>query len=82
MGKLEKRVASMRRSPANQSFDDVLAVCRVYFGAPRQTGGSHVVFAMPWEGDPRVNIQNRKGMVPAYQVRQVLAAIDRWEEGR
>lgn len=30
-------------------------------------------------GDPRVNIQNDKGKAKAYQVRQVLAAIDKKE---
>ncbi|RKT79235.1 hypothetical protein DFJ68_2699 [Terracoccus luteus] len=28
-------------------------------------------------GDPRVNIQNDKGKAKAYQVRQVIAAIDK-----
>ncbi len=32
---------------------------------------------MPWEGDPRVNIQSAKGIAKAYQVRQVLKAIER-----
>jgi hypothetical protein len=31
---------------------------------------------MPWQGDPRVNIQNFKGMAKAYQVKQVLCAIE------
>ncbi len=33
-------------------------------------------------GDPRVNIQNDKGMAKAYQVRQVLKAIERLEAQR
>jgi hypothetical protein len=33
-----------------------------------------------WVGDPRVNIQNDNGMAKAYQVRQVLKAIDRLAE--
>jgi hypothetical protein len=32
---------------------------------------------MHWKGDPRVNIQNDKGMAKPYQVRQVLRAIER-----
>jgi hypothetical protein len=32
---------------------------------------------MPWQGDPRVNIQNDKGKAKAYQVRQVVMAIER-----
>ncbi len=33
----------------------------------------------PWQGDPRVNIQNNKGKAKAYQVKQVLMAIERLE---
>jgi len=32
---------------------------------------------MPWQGDPRINIQNAKGKAKAYQVKQVLLAIER-----
>jgi len=53
---------------------------RHYFGEARQTGSSHRVYKTPWVGDPRVNIQNDKGMAKAYQVRQVLKAIERLEE--
>jgi len=38
---------------------------------------SHAVFKTPWPGDPRVNIQESKGKAKAYQVRQVLLAIDK-----
>ena len=34
---------------------------------------------MHWTGDPRINIQDSHGMAKAYQVKQVLAAIDRLE---
>ncbi|WP_244951276.1 hypothetical protein [Ruania zhangjianzhongii] len=34
---------------------------------------------LPWPGDPRVNIQNRHGKAKAYQVGQVLAAIEKKE---
>jgi hypothetical protein len=34
----------------------------------------------PWPGDPRINIQNDKGKAKAYQVRQVLLAIDKLKE--
>jgi hypothetical protein len=41
-------------------------------------GTSHKVYKTPWQGDPRVNIQRGKtGNAKAYQVRQVLDAIDR-----
>lgn len=69
----------MRSNPQNLSYNDLLKVCEHYFGQPRQSGTSHAVFKMPWAGDPRVNIQNAKGKAKAYQVRQVLAAIDKKE---
>jgi hypothetical protein len=55
-------------------------ICDSYFGKPRQSGSSHRVYKMLWSGDPRVNIQNDKGKAKAYQVKQVLAAIDKLEE--
>lgn len=62
-------------------FADLAKVCQHYFGAPRQSGGSHQVYKTPWPGDPRVTIQNDGGKAKAYQVRQVLAAIRKLEEG-
>ncbi len=67
---------------SNVRFDDLATVCEHYFGPPRTTGGSHAVFKTPWPGDPRVNIQNDHGKAKAYQVRQVLAAIDKKEANR
>jgi hypothetical protein len=60
----------LRRSP--QSLRTLLRS-----GPP--LGGSHAVFKTPWPGDPRVNIQNSNGQAKAYQVRQVLAAIEKKE---
>lgn len=73
---------AMRSNPKNVTFNDLFKVCEHYFGTPRQSGSSHAVFRMPWAGDPRVNIQNDKGKAKAYQVRQVLAAIDKKEAMR
>ena len=79
MAAVEKIVAVMRRNPTGVSFNDVFKVCEHYFGQARQSGTSHAVFKTPWPGDPRVNIQSDKGKAKAYQVRQVLAAIDKKE---
>ena len=54
-----------------------MKICTGYFGKPRQTGSSHAVFRTPWVGDPRINVQNERGKAKAYQVRQVLQAIDK-----
>lgn len=79
MPSIEKLVAAMRSSQQNVAYNDLYRVCAHYFGAPRQTGTSHAVFKMPWQGDPRVNIQNDKGKAKAYQVRQVLKAVAKKE---
>ena len=79
MAKVEEIVAKMRRNPKGIRFRDLCKVCDFYFGESRQTGSSHRVYKTPWQGDPRVNIQNAGGMAKAYQVRQVLKAIDRLE---
>jgi hypothetical protein len=74
-----KILAQMRREPANVRFTDLKKVREEYFGKPRQTGTSHAIFKTPWLGDPRINIQNAKGKAKAYQVRQVLLAIEKLE---
>ena len=70
---------SMHNSPANVRFADLCKVCDHYFGQARQAHGSHRVYKTPWIGDPRVNIQNVAGSSKAYQVKQVLKAIERME---
>jgi hypothetical protein len=76
---IEDTVAKMRRNPRGIRFRDLCKVCDFYFGEARQKSSSHCIYKTPWQGDPRVNIQNHKGMAKAYQVRQVLKAIDRLE---
>jgi hypothetical protein len=74
-----KILDQMRREPANVRFSDLKKVCEGHFGKPRQMGTSHAIFKTPWIGDPRINIQDDKGKAKAYQVRQVLLAIDKLE---
>ena len=79
MSKITDIIADMKRNPKGIRFQDLCKVCEHYFGEARQTGSSHRVYKTPWLGDPRVNIQNDKGMAKAYQVKQVLKAIERLE---
>lgn len=74
-----KILEQMKHEPANVRFADLQKICEAYFGKPRHHGGSHSIFKTPWQGDPRVNIQNDKGKAKSYQVRQVLLAIERLE---
>jgi hypothetical protein len=77
---LAKVLEQMRQNPKGVRFNDLCKVCSYYFGRPRQSGTSHRVYKTPWQGDPRVNIQNERGRAKAYQVKQVLKAIKRLEE--
>ncbi len=77
--RFEEIIDQMRRNPKGVSFQDLCKVCDSFFGEAREKGSSHRIYKTPWPGDPRVNIQNHKGMAKAYQVRQVLKAIERLE---
>jgi len=67
----------MRNNPKGVRFRELCQVCDRYFGQARQRRSDHRIYQMPWKGDPRVNIQNDKSMAKAYQVKQVLKAIER-----
>ncbi len=73
----DKILEQMKREPANVRYADLQKICEAYFGKARQQGGSHSLYKTPWQGDPRVNIQNDKGKAKPYQVKQVLLAIER-----
>ena len=70
-------VESLRRNTKGIRFNALVRICDHFFGEPRQSGSSHRVYRTPWPGDPRVNIQNDKGMAKAYQVRQVIRALEK-----
>jgi hypothetical protein len=76
MKAVDKIVEEMRGNPKGVKFGDLCKVCDYYLGKAR-TKGSHRIYKTPWQGDPRINIQDDKGRAKAYQVRQVLKAIDK-----
>ena len=82
MAQMAAILAQMRRNPKGVRFRDLCRVCDFFFDKARQPGSSHRIYQMPWQGNPRVNIQNDKGMAKAYQVRQVLKALERLEAQR
>lgn len=79
MAKTDEILKRMRENPKGIRFADLCKVCDEYFGKARQSGSSHRVYRTPWKGDPRVNVQNSKGKAKAYQVKQVIQAIERLE---
>ena len=79
MAKIEDILLQMKNNPNDVRFSDLTKVCIHYFGQARKKDGSHHVYKMSWKGDPRINIQNHKGKANAYQVKQVLLAIEKLE---
>ena len=77
MSSVQKILKQLREEPSNIRFADLRKVRESFFGEPRQSGTSHLVFKMPWQGDPRINIQDANGKAKPNQVRQVLQAIDK-----
>ena len=70
-------IGSLQSNHKGVRFNELVRICDHFFGAPRQSGTSHRVYRTPWPGDPRVNIQNDKGMAKAYRVRQVIRALEK-----
>ena len=79
MAKIDDILAQMKQNPKGVGFSDLCKVCDHFFGKTRQGGSSHRIYKTPWQGDPRINIQNHRGKAKAYQVKQVLLAIERLE---
>ena len=74
-------LTQMKRNPKKVRLADLCKVCDNFFGQPKQTVISHRIYNTPWQGDPRINIQNHKGNAKAYHVKQVLLAIEKLEVG-
>ena len=72
-------LAQMRKNSSNVRYVDLCKVCDHFFGPARQNSTSHRIYKTPWQGDPRVNIQDNKGQAKAYQVKQVIKAIEKLE---
>jgi hypothetical protein len=79
MAKIDEIITGMTQNPKGVRFSDLCKVCDHFFGEPRQGTGSHRVYKTPWQGDPRINIQNDKGKSKSYQVKQVLLALEKLE---
>jgi hypothetical protein len=80
MARISDLLSAMRTNPQGVRFTDAVKLATHYFGKPRQTGTSHVIWRMPWPGDPRVNLQKGQGgHAKVYQVKQLLAAISKHE---
>ncbi len=79
MANLDEIILQMKQNPKGVRFTDLRRICDHFFGEPRKSASSHRVYKTPWQGDPRINIQSHKGKAKAYQVKQVLLALEKLE---
>ena len=79
MSTIDDILKQMKRNPKDIRFSDLCKICDFYFGEARQKKSSHRIYKTPWVGDPRINIQSSRGKAKAYQVKQVLLALEKLE---
>lgn len=77
MSRSDKTLARAKNSPQNVKWSDLEALCKRYFASPIRTRGSHVMFQLPWDDDPLLNIQPRGKQAKPEQVKQAVKAIER-----
>ena len=79
---IDSAIIELSANPKGIKFNRLVAICDYFFGIGRQRATSHLVYKMPWPGDPRVNIQDDKGMAKEYQVRQAIKALRKLRDER
>jgi hypothetical protein len=60
------------------NFDDAVRLARALGFRPNRTRGSHQLFAHPNVVE-YLNLQSRRGLAKPYQLRQLVALIDRYD---
>ena len=77
MSKSEKRIAAIRRNTKTVRFEEACLAAES-IGFCRKGGeGSHRVYAKVGESTI-LNFQNRQGLVAEYQVRQLIAMLNKY----
>lgn len=73
-----KRLAAIRRHPKAVRFEEACLAAESIKFVKKGGEGSHRVYARA--GEPTIlNFQNRQGFVAEYQVRQLIAMLDKYE---
>jgi len=81
MTKRDKLIAAIRNNPYDVRFDDACKVA-LWLGFVGKGGkGSHTTFARPDEQE-KLNFQNKRGKILAYQVNQLIVMIDKYGHER
>lgn len=75
MGRCQKLLLKGRRNPSGLTFAELHALAECFGFEHVRTRGSHHLFKRPGSVG-LLNFQSRRGEAHAYQVRQLLDAID------
>lgn len=73
----KKRLARLAANPENTRFHEVAVLVEALGFALVRQRGSHCIFAHP-EIPEQLNLQEVHGEVKAYQVRQLLKLVERY----
>ena len=74
---IDEAIKELIGNETNTRFSRLLTICKQFFGEPR-VKGSHYIFKTPWQGDPRINLQEAdSGKAKPYQVSQVVEALQK-----
>ncbi len=75
MASKRKKFQKIKQNPKGVKFDDLVSCLKAFGFTLERISGSHHIFTHPnWDGI--LNIQNRRGEVKPYQVRQAIKAIE------
>ena len=80
MTRREKLIENLRNNPAGIRFPELCTAAEQLGFVKRGGRGSHVVYAKGGV-DEILTFQNRKGMAKPYQVKQLLAVIEKYQLG-
>ncbi len=78
MPRVRRLLEKARQSPAGLRFEEAAALAEGLGFVHRRTKGSHHIYARAGIAE-LVNLQNVRGMAKAYQVRQLLELVDRYD---
>jgi hypothetical protein len=78
--KIDDAIKELEKNPKQVRFARLMTICEAFFGKARKSGGSHFIYKTPWQGDPRINIQDKGGKAKPEQVKDLIRALRKLKE--
>ena len=80
MTRRQKRIEKIQNNPAGVRFQEICSLAEQLEFTQRGGKGSHIVYEKDGV-DEILTFQDRKGMTKPYQVKQLLAVIEKYRLG-